>query len=83
MHQKVEDKMATLYTKEQCPACEAVKREISRAGLQGIAIKNIDRDPSAYSEVTRIGARVVPVLIDDKGRVHLNTTECLRALGLR
>lgn len=74
--------MATLFVKTRCPACDAVKRELSKARVS-VTLRNIDTDPSAYDTVMSLGARVVPVLVGDDGAVYVNTAECLRGLGIR
>lgn len=75
--------MWILYTMDNCPACSVVKSKAMAAGIiHQIDVRNIDRSPGARDELRRLGARVVPVLVDPHGGVHINHEAALRALGL-
>lgn len=76
--------MYILYVKDDCPACNLVKQKASAAGLLGqIELRNIDKVRAFYDELVGMGARVVPVLVDPRGGVHVNHQAALAALGLR
>ncbi|WP_298075380.1 glutaredoxin domain-containing protein [uncultured Corynebacterium sp.] len=53
--------VATVFTKRNCPACEATKKLFAKLGAE-IEIEDLDRDPAALQFVKEQGFMQAPVV---------------------
>lgn len=53
--------MLTLYSKPNCPACDMLKRRLSRQELE-FDVVDVSTDEVAYSRIVSKGFRSVPVI---------------------
>lgn len=51
----------TLYSKNNCPACDRAKAQLTAAGVEFI-IRNIDKDMEAMDWIVKQRHRSIPVL---------------------
>lgn len=59
----------TIYTKRNCPACEATKKAIDRAGLDYKVI-DVSNNPTLQQALRESGFRTMPVVEIFDGKNH-------------
>lgn len=57
-----QEQAVTVYTKPDCPKCDATKRRLDRRGIEYTTV-DIDDDPVAYDYVVELGAKSAPVVV--------------------
>lgn len=55
-----------VYTKSDCPQCDATKRNLDRLHVSYRAV-DVEADPAARDEVLALGYTTLPVVIGDDG----------------
>jgi glutaredoxin len=62
----------TIYTKPGCPYCAAARENLQRRGIDYDEI-DVYATPGARETISELtgGHQVVPVLIDERGEVHI------------
>jgi len=61
--------MVTIYTKTGCPYCAAAMEDYRRRGIEYREV-NLSLEPDRIPEIVQLtGRRLVPVIVEDKGRV--------------
>jgi len=61
--------MVTIYTKTGCPYCAAAMEDYRRRGIEYREV-NLSLEPDRIPEIGQLtGRRLVPVIVEDKGRV--------------
>jgi glutaredoxin-like protein NrdH len=68
--------MVTVYTKDNCAPCKGTKKFLTDHGVEFIE-KNVQHDPAAFDELSKIGFNSVPVIVtqDDFSFAGLNLQE--------
>ncbi|WP_078279328.1 glutaredoxin family protein [Mycobacteroides franklinii] len=56
-----------VYTKSDCPQCDATKRNLDRLHVPYRAV-DVEADPAARDEVLALGYHAVPVVLLPNGR---------------
>lgn len=57
-----QEQAVTVYTKPDCPKCDATKRRLDRRGIEYTTV-DITEEPAAYAYVRGLGAKSAPVVV--------------------
>lgn len=71
--------MPILYTRNQCSACEQVKKLLNERGI-AFQVVNIQESPEAATLLVDAGIRSVPVLEDANGERYVGASEIVSSL---
>ena len=55
----------TVYSKNNCPACEATKKQLDAQGTE-YSVVNIEDDDTGFEKVIEMGYNQVPVVVSSR-----------------